>query len=92
MNIVVAVDENGGIGYQGDLLVSIPLDHQRFRKQTINKVVVMGRKNAGKSAAGTAARTAGQHHTFCRSGVPLPSCRSRSQHGRSAEAAGKVSE
>ncbi|MBQ8639512.1 MAG: dihydrofolate reductase [Lachnospiraceae bacterium] len=44
MNMVVAADENLGIGYQGKLLVSIPLDHQRFRKQTINKVVVMGRK------------------------------------------------
>lgn len=44
MKLIVAADVNGGIGYQGQLLVSIPLDQQRFRKETVGKVVVMGRK------------------------------------------------
>lgn len=44
MNMVVAVDNHMGIGYGGGLLVSIPLDHQRFRKRTIGKTVIMGRK------------------------------------------------
>lgn len=44
MKIIVAADSHMGIGYRGRLLVSIPLDQQRFRKETMNKVVVMGRK------------------------------------------------
>ncbi len=44
MNIIVAADKKNGIGYQGKLLVTIPFDQQLFRKETIGKVVVMGRK------------------------------------------------
>lgn len=44
MKMIVAADENLGIGYRGRLLVSIPLDQQRFRKETLGKVIVMGRK------------------------------------------------
>lgn len=44
MNIIVAVDENWAIGCRGDLLVRIPADHKMFRKETIGKVVVLGRK------------------------------------------------
>lgn len=44
MNLIVAVDKNWSIGFQGKLLVSIPEDMQFFRKETTNKVVVMGRK------------------------------------------------
>ena len=44
MNFIVAVDENWGIGNQGDLLYSIPEDMKFFRQTTLNKVVVMGRK------------------------------------------------
>lgn len=44
MNIIVAADKNWGIGYQGQLLVSIPNDHKQFRKATVGKVVVLGRK------------------------------------------------
>lgn len=44
MNLIVAVDENWAIGNKGDLLVSIPADHKMFRQETINKVVVLGRK------------------------------------------------
>ncbi len=42
--MIVAADKKNGIGYQGKLLVTIPFDQQLFRKETIGKVVVMGRK------------------------------------------------
>lgn len=44
MKAIVAVDKNWGIGYQGELLVSIPADHKFFRQETMGKVVVYGRK------------------------------------------------
>ena len=44
MNLIVAVDKNWSIGRKGKLLISIPEDMQLFRKETSNKVVVMGRK------------------------------------------------
>lgn len=44
MNLIVAVDENWGIGYQNKLLVSIPEDMRHFRRETTGKVVIMGRK------------------------------------------------
>ena len=44
MNAIVAVDKNWAIGYQGELLISIPADHKFFRQETMGKVVVYGRK------------------------------------------------
>ena len=44
MNVIVAVDKNCGIGKDNKLLVSIPSDMKFFREETMNKVVVMGRK------------------------------------------------
>lgn len=44
MNLIVAVDENWGIGKDNKLLVSIPADMKFFRETTTGKVVVMGRK------------------------------------------------
>lgn len=44
MNMIVAVDENWGIGNQGDLLVRIPNDQKMFRNETTGKVIVLGRK------------------------------------------------
>ena len=44
MNIIAAVDANWGIGSNGQLLVNIPEDMKFFRRQTMGKVVVMGRK------------------------------------------------
>lgn len=44
MNLIAAVDRNWGIGYKGQLLVSIPNDQKQFRSETIGKVVVLGRK------------------------------------------------
>lgn len=48
ISAIVAVDENWGIGYQGDLLASIPDDLKRFKELTTNNVVVMG-KNTWES-------------------------------------------
>lgn len=44
MNIIVAVGKDFGIGYNNDLIYNIPEDKKFFRKTTLNKVVVMGRK------------------------------------------------
>ncbi len=44
MNIIVAVDQNWGIGKDNKLLVSIPADMKYFRETTTGNVVVMGRK------------------------------------------------
>ena len=41
---IVAVDENWGIGYNGDLLEHVPEDLKRFKELTTNNIVVMGRK------------------------------------------------
>lgn len=44
MNIIVAADDNWGIGKRGELLVSIPQDKQLFRQMTEGNVIVTGRK------------------------------------------------
>lgn len=44
MELVVNVSENWGIGYQGNLLVSISADLKRFRQLTTGKTVILGRK------------------------------------------------
>ena len=44
MKIIVAVDANWAIGLKGKLLISIPNDHKIFRKETMGKTVVLGRK------------------------------------------------
>lgn len=44
MNLIVAVDNQWGIGYNGKLLVSIPEDMKFFRQMTTGKTVVYGRK------------------------------------------------
>ncbi|RNC62755.1 MAG: Dihydrofolate reductase [Candidatus Dichloromethanomonas elyunquensis] len=43
MKIIVAVDQNWGIGYKGNLLQRIPEDMKFFKQMTMNKVVIMGR-------------------------------------------------
>lgn len=42
MKAIVAVDKNWGIGKNNDLLFRLEKDMEYFRKQTINKVVIMG--------------------------------------------------
>lgn len=44
MKLIVAVDKEWNIGNKGDLLFYIPDDLKFFRSQTVEKVVVMGRK------------------------------------------------
>lgn len=44
MKFIAAVDENWGIGFKNNLLVSIPNDMKFFRETTKNSVVIMGRK------------------------------------------------
>lgn len=43
MELIVAVDKNGGIGFQGKLLYSIREDMKRFREITMHKTLLMGR-------------------------------------------------
>lgn len=44
MNLIVAVDENWGIGNEGKLLYSISEDMKNFRELTTGKTVILGRK------------------------------------------------
>lgn len=44
ISAIVAVDNNWGIGYNGNLLEHIPEDLKYFKALTTNHVVVMGRK------------------------------------------------
>lgn len=44
MNLIVAVDENWGIGKDGGLLTHLPGDMKYFRETTKGHMVVMGRK------------------------------------------------
>ena len=44
ISAIVAVDNNWGIGYNGDLLEHIPEDLKYFKTLTTDHVVVMGRK------------------------------------------------
>ena len=41
---IVAVDNNFGIGFNGELLERIPDDLKRFKQLTDDSTVVMGRK------------------------------------------------
>ena len=43
MNLILAADENWGIGKDGDLLVRLPGDMEFFKEKTRGNVVVMGR-------------------------------------------------
>lgn len=44
MNAIVAVDENWGIGYKGELLARISADLRRFKELTMGHPVILGRK------------------------------------------------
>ena len=44
ISAIVAVDNNWGIGYKGDLLEHIPEDLKYFKSLTTNHTIVMGRK------------------------------------------------
>ncbi|HLP74598.1 MAG TPA: dihydrofolate reductase, partial [Bacteroidales bacterium] len=44
ISIIVAVSDDWGIGRNNDLLWNIPEDLKRFKKLTIGKMVIMGKK------------------------------------------------
>ena len=44
MNLIVAVDENWGIGKDNELLCRISADMKNFRAVTTGHVLVLGRK------------------------------------------------
>lgn len=44
MNLIVAVDENWGIGKDGDLLCRISADMKMFRQTTTGHTLILGRK------------------------------------------------
>lgn len=44
MNLIVAVDNRWGIGFQDRLLFRIPEDQKRFKSLTTGKVVILGRR------------------------------------------------
>lgn len=41
---IVAIDENGAIGRQGDLLCHLPADMRHFKQVTMGHSIIMGRK------------------------------------------------
>ena len=44
ISAIVAVDENFGIGFNGDLLEHIPEDLKHFKQLTTNQTIISGRK------------------------------------------------
>ena len=44
MNVIVAVDENWGIGKDGEQLIYISADLKRFKALTMGHSLVLGRK------------------------------------------------
>ena len=55
ISMIAAVDENNGLGKNNELLWSYPEDMKFFKKMTMGKVVVMGRKtyeSIGKTLKG----------------------------------------
>ena len=44
IHAIVAIDENGAIGRQGDLLCHLPADMKHFKEETMGRSIVMGRK------------------------------------------------
>ena len=44
MKLIAAVDNNWAIGFKGRLLASIRADQMNFKKHTLGRVVVLGRK------------------------------------------------
>ena len=44
ITIIVAIAENGAIGYKGDLIYHLSADLKRFKQLTTGNTVIMGRK------------------------------------------------
>lgn len=76
MKLIVAADENCGIGHKGKLLFSIPEDMRYFKENTLNKAVVMGRKTfeslpGGRPLAGRANIVLSRDVSFAPAGVTV---------------------
>ena len=54
MKMIAAVDRNWSIGKDGNLLVRIPEDQKFFKRMTLGKTVVMGRKTLDSLPGGRA--------------------------------------
>lgn len=52
MIAIVCADSNWGIGKDGGLLVRIPEDMRRFRRLTVGKAIILGRKTLGTFPGG----------------------------------------
>lgn len=57
MNLIVAVDQNWGIGKDGTMPWHISADMKYFREKTQGKTVLMGRKTRNPFRAGGLCRT-----------------------------------
>jgi len=44
MTAIAAIDEKNGLGKNGELLVKLPIDLQRFKRLTMHGAILMGRK------------------------------------------------
>ena len=44
ISIIVAIAQNGAIGYKGDLIYHLSADLRRFKELTTGHTVIMGRK------------------------------------------------
>ena len=44
IHAIVAIDENGAIGRQGELLCHLPADMRHFKEVTMGSSIIMGRK------------------------------------------------
>lgn len=44
VSLIAAIDENNALGYQNQLLCHLPADLKYFKKSTLNKAIIMGRK------------------------------------------------
>jgi len=43
ITLIAAIDNNYGLGANGDLLVKVPVDMQHFKRKTLGRIVVMGK-------------------------------------------------
>ncbi|MBQ7131649.1 MAG: dihydrofolate reductase [Oscillospiraceae bacterium] len=44
LSVIAAIDDNNAIGFENRLLFHIPQDMRRFKRLTLNKTVIMGKK------------------------------------------------
>lgn len=69
MNLIVAVDQNWGIGAGNDLLYHIPEDMKFFKEMTLGKTVVCGRKTL-ESFPGSAPLPKRRHFVLTHGNLP----------------------